>query len=301
MERLLLIANAEAGSSDAADLDDAVRVLESRFDVEVTATDGPEQLTAVLAQRGDRDVVVVGGDGSLHSVVNVLYAAGELDATAVGVIPLGTGNDFARGLGIPLGAVDAAHVINGGQRHLVDLLVDDEDTVVVNAVHAGIGADAGRAAAPWKWLGRAGYVVGVLVAGFSRPGGKIRVVADGRVLANGRRRVLQVGVGNGPYIGGGVQLTPDADPSDGCADILVSFSAGPLTRLLYAVHLRRGTHEERHDVQVTRASTVTLTGEPFSCDADGEVCGPFTERTWTVRAGAWTVLVPEMGEASTTH
>lgn len=280
MERLLLIANTDAGGNDADALDAVLRVLEAGFDVEVAATEDVDQLTTVLSQRGDRDVVVVGGDGSLHAVANILHSTGDLGGPAVGVIPLGTGNDFARGLGIPLEPIDAAEVVVTGGRCLVDLLVDNEDTVVVNAVHAGIGADAGRAAAPWKWLGRAGYVVGALAAGLTGSGDNIRVVADGNVLAGGRRRVLQVGVGNGPCIGGGFELMPDADPTDGFADVIVSFSVGALTRLLYAMHLRRGTHEERHDVQVTRASSVTVSAEAFSCDADGEVCGPFTERTW---------------------
>lgn len=287
-----MITNSEAGSNDNDAVRDAVGVLESHFEVEVAATGGPDELESVLARRDERNVVAAGGDGSLHAVANALHARGELDGPAVGVIPLGTGNDLARGIGIPLEPVDAARLVVAGRRCGIDVLVQDDDTLVVNAVHAGIGADAGRAAGPWKRLGKVGYVVGALLAGLTTPGDKIRVVADGAVLADGRRRVLQVGVGNGSRIGGGVELTPDADPTDGLVDVLVSFSVGPLTRLLYGVHLRRGTQEERHDVHVTRAVSVTLSGEGFWCNADGELSGPYTERTWTVRRAAWTLITP---------
>lgn len=290
VERLLVITNSEAGSNDDTALGQALRILKRHFDVEVAATAGADELKAVLSRRGGRDVVVAGGDGSLHAVVNVLQSTGELDELAIGLIPLGTGNDFARGMGIPLDPADAADVLITGRRRRIDLMVDDEQTAVVNAVHAGIGAEAGRAATPWKKLGKLGYVVGALLAGLTTPGSRLRVVADNKVLADGSRRVLQVGVGNGSCIGGGVALTPDADPTDGLADVLVSFSVGPLTRLLYGVHLRRGTQEERHDVEVTRASSVTLTGEEFWCNADGELSGPFTGRTWTVRRSAVTMI-----------
>ncbi len=292
MKRLLVIINSEAGTNDDAAFDEALRVLEPHFDVEVAATDGVDQLRAVLSGRGDRDVVVAGGDGSLHAVVNALHSSGELDGPAVGLIPLGTGNDFARGTGIPLDPADAARVLIADRRCRIDLLIDDENAVVVNAVHAGIGADAGRAAERWKHLGKAGYVVGALLAGLTTPGDRIKVVADDRVLADGTRRILQVGVGNGSRIGGGVELTPDADPTDGLADVLVSFSVGPLTRLMYGVHLRRGTQEELHDVHVGRAASVTLSGAEFRCNADGELSGPYTERTWTVRRAALTLIAP---------
>ncbi len=292
MERLLVVVNAEAGSNDDDDLGDALDVLSGHFEVEVAATAGPEELDFVLARRGERDVAVAGGDGSVHAVVNALHSRGELDGPAVGLIPLGTGNDLARCMGIPLEPVDAARLLVAGRRCRIDVLVGDDDSLVVNAVHVGIGADAGRAAKPWKRFGKIGYVVGALLAGLTTPGDKIRVVADGAVLADGRHPVLQVGVGNGSRIGGGVELTPDADPTDGLADVIVSFSVGPLTRLLYGVRLRRGTQEERHDVHVTRAASVTVSGNGFCCDADGELSGPFTTRTWTVRRAAWTLIAP---------
>jgi diacylglycerol kinase family enzyme len=289
---LLVITNYEAGNNDESVLDEVVPVLAASYDVEVAQTADLDSLADALSHRRGRDLVVVGGDGSLHAVADILHRIGDLGGATVGLIPEGTGNDFARTLGVPLEPTPAAEVIAAGHRCRVDLIIDDADRVVVNAVHAGVGADAGQAARPWKWLGRLGYLVGAFVAGLTARGSKIRVVADGKVLADGTRRLLQVGLGNGAHIGGGVQLTPDADPTDGLADVLVSFAVRPVDRLLYGLHLRRGTHEERHDVFVTRATSVTLTGSAFWCNSDGEISGPLSKRTWTVRRSALTVFCP---------
>jgi YegS/Rv2252/BmrU family lipid kinase len=293
VERLLLITNADAGTNDEQAVEAALDVLRQSADVEVAATSDPDELADVLAKRDGRDLVVAGGDGSLHAVVAALHRSGDLAGPTVALIPLGTGNDFARGVHIPLEPAGAAEVAIGGQQTQVDVFVDDADGIVVNAVHAGIGAEAGEEAKPWKArLGKLGYVLGAVIAGFRSQGSRLRVIADGTVLANGHRRVLQVGVGNGCFVGGGTPLTPDADPTDGKADVMVSFAVRRRERLLYAIHLKRGTHDERHDVQTMRATRVEISGGSFSCNADGELKGPMSRRRWEVRPGAFTMRLP---------
>ncbi len=298
VDRILLVTNADAGSHDDEAIDQAITVLREFAEVETAATSDPAELDDVLDRRDGRDIVVAGGDGSLHAVIAALHESDDLDGPTIGLIPLGTGNDFARGLQLPLDPVAAARVVGHGRRSQVDLLVDDEDGVVVNAVHAGIGADAGREAKPWKArLGKLGYVVGAVIAGFKSEGHKVRVVADGSVLADGSRRVLQVGIGNGSFVGGGTPLMPDADPTDGRADVVVSFSVRRRNRLLYAVHLKRGTHDERHDVKTRRATQVAISGESFWCNADGELTGPFRSRRWELRTAAFTMMLPTADQA----
>ena len=270
-------------------------------DVEVAITRDIADIDKVVGERDERDVVVAGGDGSLHALVQVLHRRDELGALTLGLIPLGTGNDFARGVKLPLDPVAAARVVTAGRTERIDLLVDDTDGVVVNAVHAGAGAAAATEAKPLKQrLGKLGYVAGAVIAGFKVQGDRVQVLADGRMLADGQRRVLQVGIGNGPYIGGGTALTPDADPTDGEVDVMVSFSVNRKDRLRYAIHLRRGTHEERHDVQIVRARTVEIQGHPFQCNADGEVSGPVLHRRWEVRPQALAVRLPTADQAEVT-
>lgn len=296
--RILLITNAAAGTHDQEAVDAAVKILRGDADVEIAATSDPDELEGVLGKRDGRDLVVAGGDGSLHAVVAALHSRDDLAGPKLGLIPLGTGNDFARGVRIPLDPAHAAEVAVGGRECQVDLLVDDEDGIVVNAVHAGIGAEAGEEAKPWKArLGKPGYAVGAVIAGFKSQGHKLRITADGTVLADGHRRVLQVGVGNGSFVGGGTPLTPEADPTDGKIDVMVSFAVRRRERLLYAIHLKRGTHEERHDVHTVRATRVEIAGGPFTCNADGELAGPMRRRRWEVRPGAFTMMLPTNEQA----
>jgi diacylglycerol kinase (ATP) len=293
VEDIVMVANAGAGAGESSAVEAAADALRSSCRVQVVHTDDHNDLKHVLADLDGRDLVVAGGDGSLHAAISVLYDLGRLDRPRIGLIPLGTGNDFARGLRIPLDPVRAAAVVTAGRPTAVDILVDDADGVVVNVVHVGVGADAGMEARPYKTrFGRAGYVIGALIAAFSTKGHLIRVVADDQVLADGTRRVLQVGVGNGARVGGGTELTPDADPTDGLANVLVSFAIKPLDRLVYGLHLRGGRHDERHDVHTARARKVTVSGQEFCCDTDGELAGPMPSRTWTVLPGAFTMWLP---------
>ncbi|MGH3316868.1 MAG: diacylglycerol/lipid kinase family protein [Nocardioidaceae bacterium] len=293
MDPVLLITNAEAGSTDADTLDDALEILRKYTDVEVARTSNPGELDGVLQRRGGRRIVVAGGDGSMHAVVAALHRRNELTKGVLALIPLGTGNDFARGTGIPLDVVAAAEVAVEGEVRPVDLLVNCAGQVVVNAVHFGIGAEAGRQASSWKrWMGRAGYPLGALVAGFTHHGVRLRVVADGEVLADLDQRLIQVAIGNGSNIGGGTELAPDASVEDGKADVVVSFATTPWAKLGYTVRLATGSHEERPDVVAARASRISISGQDFYCNADGEIYGPEVNHEWHVEPASFEMALP---------
>ena len=299
MDRILLITNCQAGSSDDDAVRDVAAALRESAEVEVVTSFGTAELDALLEARDGRDVVIAGGDGSLHTVVERLHHRGELDEPVLGLIPLGTGNDFARGVQIPLDPREAAEVVRAGRTQRIDLLVDDAGGVVVNAVHSGVGAEAGEEAHTWKRrLGKIGYLVGAIIAGFRTHGIRVVVEADGKRLADGTRRVLQVGIGNGPFIGGGTPLVPDADPTDGWVNVMVSFSVPRRDRFLYGLHLRRGTHDERHDVRCERARHAEVRGTDFWCNADGELLGPLSSRRWTVEPAAFSLRVPTPEQAA---
>lgn len=302
MPGLLVITNAKAGSAREEKVEAALEVLGSEHDVSVRACSDPVELDRILAGRADRVPVVAGGDGSLHLLVGALRRRGELAATPVGVIPLGTGNDLARTVGVPLDPVGAARVILDALRaqeaRNMELLVDDEDGIVVNAVHLGIGAQAARTAERWKpRLGKAAYPLGGVAAGLRNPGWRLRVEADGEVISDVDRRVLMVGLALGRSIGGGSPLAPDARPDDGLVDVVVSEATGPVARVGYAVRLRSGEHVERPDVRHVQARHVAVSGQPFPYNADGEVGGPVRRREWTVEPRAWRLLAPRGSRA----
>jgi diacylglycerol kinase (ATP) len=292
VDPVLLITNADAGSDDDP-LTDAVTVLRRSTDVEVARTSNPGELDGVLQRRGGRRVVVAGGDGTIHAVVAALHRRNELGKVVLGLIPFGTGNDFARGTGIPLDGAEAADIAVHGDVRPVDLVVNCAGQVVVNAVHIGIGAEAGRQASSWKrWLGRAGYPVGALIAGFTQHGMRVRVEADGEVLVDLDRPVIQVAIGNGSNVGGGTELIPDASVEDGMADVVVSFATTPWAKLGYTLHLSIGAHESRSDVVAARAKRVSVSGQDFWCNADGEVYGPEVNHEWHVEPAAFRMALP---------
>ena len=297
MAAFLVLTSPSAGSTDAGTTEPALAVLRVAGPVEVVASGSPEELDTALDGRGERTLVVAGGDGSLHAVLNRLHRRGELDQDPLGLLPLGTGNDFARGLGLPTGAAgpqQAAELILTGRPRPLDLLLDEEDgSVVVNSVHAGAGADAARAGRTWKerW-GRAGYAIGAVRTILAPEAVRVTVRVDGDVVCTDTDRVLQVAIGNGRYVGGGAPLTPRARPDDGRLDVLVAATRSLGSRLGYAAGLIVGRHGERNDVTCVRGERVEISGEEFWCSADGELTGPFRRRAWRVLPAAYSVLGP---------
>ena len=303
MDPLLVITNSDAGQADEDSLQIALSVLRSHTSVEVQATSNPGELNSALHRAGSRRIIVAGGDGSLHAVVTTLYRRNDLKNAVLGILPLGTGNDFARTNEIPLEIEEAAQVLVSGEPRAMDLIVDEVGEIVVNNVHAGAGAQASRRGAKWKDrlhalgvgkinLGKLGYPIGALSAALRPPFIRVRVEVDGKVVVDLDEPILMVAVGNGANVGGGTELTPYADPGDGKIDVMVSRSIGPLARLGYGAKLFSGRHPEREDVIYLRGSTVTVSGEAFWCSADGEIYGPERHRSWRVEPAAYSLVVP---------
>ncbi|WP_456697872.1 diacylglycerol/lipid kinase family protein [Aeromicrobium sp. P5_D10] len=292
MTSVLAIANAAAGTADDEAVDAAVDVLRARFEVSLARTSSPDDLKSALHEHPDiAGVVVLGGDGSLHAVVDALRSAERL-ALPIGLIPLGTGNDFAAALGLPIDPTAAAELIGINQPSRVDLIVDGDDRVVVNVAHIGAGADAAVAARPFKKsLGPLGYIAGAVIASakaLGSPGSRAIVTLDGaEVLARGR--VLQIAVGNGRYVGGGGELLPDADPSDGQLDLMVTYAGPRHRRIAYAWKLRKGEQRGHADVVYRHGTEVTVTGDAMASTSDGELGEPQPQHAWRILPGALTM------------
>lgn len=268
--------------------------------VEVRAPASDEEYAAAVASVGEpvpRDVVVLGGDGSVHRLLQELHDQQLLPAT-VGLVPAGTGNDLARSAGIPLDPQDAAPVAATGRAAPRGLLVDDTDGVVVNAVHAGVAAEATAHAGDVKGLlGRAAYVVGALRAGVTSRGWHLRVVVDGRTVADGSEPVLMVTLALGSSVGGGTRVAPAARPDDGLVEVVVARGTSTVTRTSFARDLRKGRHTRRSDVTVTRGREVLVEAvrpkDAFHVSADGDVPpGRIRRRSWRVEPDAWRLRVP---------
>ncbi|GAA1746887.1 diacylglycerol kinase family lipid kinase [Aeromicrobium alkaliterrae] len=293
--------NSAAGSSEDTVVDAVVAALQESGEVEVARTEDLDDLAEALGKvPSGATVVALGGDGSLHAVVETLDRLGRARDVVVGLVPLGTGNDFARTIGVD--ATDpaaAARALRGATERDVDLIRVADGSVVVNAAHVGVGADAAVAAKPWKErFGIIGYAIGTIFSGFSAEGFRGEVRVDGQ-LVKVKGRLLQVAVGNGRFVGGGAPLLPNADPFDGRIDVVVSWADTPLRRLRYAWRLRSGRHTQGDDAEPLRGTRVVVTVKGSTAEdggirgnSDGELTDPATEHAWTLEPGAWRLLVP---------
>lgn len=310
MTDTLVITNRDAGTTDEEAVEAAVTVLRRHGEVEVRATGSPDELEDLLAQVGARRIVVAGGDGSIHAVVAALHRRQTLSDSVLGLLPLGTGNDFARTLGIPLDAEAAAEALATGTPRRMDLLVDDDGGIVVNNVHLGAGAIAGRHGSRWKErlgtvgvgrlnLGRLGYPIGAAITAVRPPALRVQVIADGETVTGPTERVLMVVLGNGASVGGGTELAPDADPSDGWIDVLIATPESATAKARYAVGVLLRRHPEHENVRTVHATEVTVSGTEFWCSADGELSGPLHRRAWRLLPAAYTLLMPRESGAGT--
>ena len=296
---LLVITNANAGTNEAAVLDPIVDRWREQTEVEVAATGSPDELADVLEDVDGRRVVVAGGDGSLHAVVKALVVGDLLDDAEVALLPLGTGNDFARGVGIPLECDEAAGLVLNGTARPADVIKDDADGIVIKNVHVGASAQASRYGARWKerlgryGLGKLGYPIGAALASVRPPYIRLDVLVDGQRIVSRRRPILMLSVGNSSHVGGGTPITPEATPEDGKADVMISFATGPLARFGYVLRMRKGEHQERDDVLRVRGRVVWIKGSKFWCSADGEITGPHRSRRWVVHQGALQMVLPK--------
>lgn len=292
MSGTLLLASAKAGSADADAVEAARAALAEAGECELVTTGSPEELDAALDRVARRRLVVAGGDGSLHLVVQHLHDRGELDTADLALVPLGTGNDLARALGIPLEPVEAARVAISGQSRSLDLVLDDAGGVAVNAVHLGVGAEAAQKAARLKpRLGPLAYPLGAVAAGFRSTGARLRVEVDGQLLSDAR--TLMVGIANGPGIGGGTPLHPHAVPDDGLLDVMVSTATGPFQRVGFGAALSAGAHLDSPHVRSARGREVVVTGGPVEVNSDGEIGDESVDRrTWRVEPAAWRLVRP---------
>lgn len=220
-------------------------------------------------------VVAVGGDGTVHEVAEGLVMHGG--GVPLGVVPFGTGNDFAKMVGAPVGpkAVAALARARVAQADCGRVAWDEGDGTrhgyFFNGLGIGFDARVAGAAARYKHLpGVAGYIVAVFdtLAGWQAP--RVSVSLDEAPGYHGR--LLLAAIGNGTTAGGGFILTPGASIFDGYLDLCLIRDV-PRRRILSLLPTAlRGTHVQAPEVEMTRFRTLRLEADaPVAIHADGEV------------------------------
>lgn len=241
-------------------------------------------------------VVAAGGDGTVGGVAAGLHLARRDGATSVpplAVLPLGTGNDFARQLdvrGDPVRALDAARAsLAAGRRGWIDLIacsspqLPGERRYALNAVVGGLGgkvADALTPAIRRRW-GRLAYLRAVLPDLLRWRAHSVVLHVDGRRFAS---EALLVVIANGRFAGGGIPFAPRAAPDDGRIDVVV-IARPPVLRLppLF-VRLLRGRHGASGEV-------LEVDGRRIELEADGDFWMNLDGETWVAGPASFD-LVP---------
>ena len=284
----LLLTNKRSGGAER-DLASAIECLEQGgFDVAVETPESVDALRRRIGECGEATVVLGGGDGTLNAAAPALRRL----ARPFGLLPLGTANDLARTLEIPLDPVEAAAVIVAGSTRRIDLgLIDGAP--FFNVASLGLSAEVVREheseGARKRLLGVLNYPLSAWAAFRRHRPFKAELIIDGEPL---RCRCMQIAVGNGRHYGGGMTIDERAEIDDGWLKVYYLRPAGLMAMLWMLPALRFGWLRRTSEAEVRWARRVEIrTRRPRPLDVDGELNGR-TPVVIEIAPGAVEVFAP---------
>lgn len=283
----LVVLNVRASRADTFDIQ-AETKLREHFAIRVEKPADPREIPRILKQYGaEADIIVIGGgDGTIGRSSGLLLELGR----PVGILPLGTANDLARTLGIPIDLSAALNVIIAGQIHKIDVSrVNDQH--FLNVASIGLAAHVSKAQdvetkRRWKILA---YPLSLFRAIQAAKPLRLRIKRDEE---NMKLRVFQLGVGNGRFHGGGLAVSDVAAIDDGRLNIyaIVPSNHWALATALFA--LRFGQHKRNEAVRTFSAMRLSVsTSRSVDVNTDGEITTK-TPAEFSILPAALPVLVP---------
>ncbi|MCH7498345.1 MAG: diacylglycerol kinase family lipid kinase [Candidatus Marinimicrobia bacterium] len=273
MKRVLVIANPAASRGRGAKALETVKRLapaysdRCRFDFMITS--GPEHATEIARTHGPAYdlVAALGGDGTVNEVVAGLMGG----STPLGLIPIGTGNDFARSARIPRKLKPALSLLCHGEPRPTDVgIVNGRH--FVNAVGIGFDGRTNYEIRNIKYL-RGPLVILVAIARTIRSwkSAQVTLKVDDKTISG---LTYLIGIGNGPSVGGGLHLTPNADLGDGKLEVCHVADISPLKIILNFPRLKAGTIHKLDEVTMLSGKSIVIESEqPLPVHVDGEVLG----------------------------
>ena len=275
MGRTSVILNPSAGS--VRELDDLVKQIKRLPGTEIhptTKAGSAARLARAALRRGCDMVVAAGGDGTLNEVINgIRENAAE---ACVGLLPLGTGNDFARTIGLPTDLDAAIEVLRAGHTRAVDLVrvTSDEVRYFLNVSAGGFSGLVNEKLTPEmkKTWGPLAYLRSAAAA---LP--ELRAYRTTLAFDNTESLMLDlynVVVANGRYVAGGTLIAPEASIDDGLLDIILIQQRSAPELALLAAQVAVGAHLSSESVVFRRAAKLTVNSKPgMWFNVDGELVG----------------------------
>ena len=292
---IVAVANPAAGR--AARYPCVAEAMERAVGTELHWTRGPghaAEIAVDAARRGASELVVAGGDGTIHEVVNGLSTGGERPPR-LGLVPLGTGNDLCRALDLPLDPHDALGAIGSPDERTVDLVAVEVDGTRRLAVNFGLGGFGGDIAdhvteERRRLWGGLVYLRGALAGLDTLTRYRTELVLDGDRMAP--LDLMALVVANGRFLGGGIPAAPRARPGDGLLDVVAvpACAAVRLPRLLGRVLAGRHLSDPR--LLWGRARRVEVrSSPPMPFNLDGQPLGA-GRASFEVVPGGLRIAVP---------
>ncbi len=246
--------------------------------VDVTALQGVDadeslHLAREAVAGGVDALVACGGDGTVHLALQAVHGS----QSALGIIPVGTGDDIARALSIPRGDPrTAADIIADGRTRAVDYAIvdaaDGTQRAFLAVLSVGFDSEVNQRANAMRWpTGQSRY----LLATFAEL--KVYKPVEFSITVDGQTQIeegMMLAVGNGPSYGGGMKVCPGASLDDGQLDLTFLSKTSKATFIRTFPSVFKGTHVDRPFVRTLRGSTVRVEAAGQTAYADGEYVGP---------------------------
>jgi len=251
-----------------------------------TVTDARAAANKAVAGGASR-LVAIGGDGVVHIAVNAVAES----PTELGVVPLGTGNDFARALGLLDGDVDDQIERALAEPVPVDAIRTDYGWVATVAT-LGFSGDVNARANSLAWpRGQSRYTIATLIELPRLRALPVAVEVDGTPVGGD---TTLLAVGNTAFFGGGMRICPTARPFDGKLQVVNIGDVPRHTFLRVFPSVFSGRHVDRSEVSIAAGTSATIDGPDVDIWADGEPLGPLPVRLEVV-PGALLVAGAQLG------
>ncbi len=241
------------------------------------------KLSTEAIEKGCRNIICVGGDGTLNEIVNGIFKNNICQGSEVSLalIPVGTGNDWGRMFGIPLDYEKAVKIIrqNKQMSHdvgMVSFFEGDEkkERYFINIAGLGFESVVVRRTNYQKDRGHGGrliYFYNLLISLLSYKNTETDVSIDGKDF---KADLFSLNVGNGRYCGGGMRQTPDALPNDGFLDVTIINGMGKIEIIRNLKILYDGTIHSHPKINGYRCKNIKVSsGSLLYAEADGESLG----------------------------
>src|SRR5437660_3804285 len=238
-----------------------------------------EKWSRQAARAGRQYIVAAGGDGTLNEVVNGV--ARTRHKPRIGILPLGTGNDFARTLGLPFSIEENTDILRAGKTRAIDIVSVQSYRAryFVNVSAGGFSGIVGNKITPEikrSW-GPLAYIRGAAAALPNLHAYKTRIVIDGREELS--IAVYNVVIANGRFVAGGLPVAAESVPSDGLLDVILIPKRSAPEMALLAAEIILGKHLSNNTIIFRRAQVVTVRSRPgMWFNVDGELGGSVPAR-----------------------